>query len=477
MTAAGADIRSQLRARVNRLKYSVGGRPRRRVILVLASVLGLSTADSATVGASATELRHALHVSNAEIGVLIAITSGIGVLATVPLGALVDRVNRVRLLGTAIALWAGAMAASALATSFEFLCITRVALGVTLAVGGPAVASLLGDFFPHEERSRIYGLVLTGEIFGAGAGFVISSLLASISWRATFACLVPPSLVVAWFVWRLPEPARGGLGQLHRGADTFAASSSKETNAPEPQVTLMQAVWFVLRVRTNLVLVVSGACSYFFFAGVRSFGVEFATGQYRVSHAAASGLTIVVGFGAVAGVLIGGRLGDRIESRRHPAGRIIVGALALEAAAVFFVPGLAVTSTILSVSILMVAAAALGAVNPPIDAARLEIMPAYLWGRAEGIRSVLQQGAQALAPVLFGVLADNVAGGGQRGLQVTFYLMLIPLVAAGGILMLGIRTYPRDVARLRSGRAPAESHPRAAPVRSGSESTAAQPTR
>jgi MFS family permease len=467
---------SQIRARVDRLTHSMGGRARRRVILVLAAVLGLSTADSATVGASATELRHALHVSNAEIGVLIAITSAIGAVATVPLGALVDRVTRVRLLGTAVALWAGAMAASALAPSFEILCITRVALGVTLAVGGPAVASLLGDFFPHEERSRIYGMVLTGEIFGAGAGFVISSLLASISWRATFACLVAPSLLVAWFVLRLPEPARGGRGQLQRGADSFAATSSEATDEPEPQLTLGQAVWFVLRVRTNLVLVVSGACSYFFFAGVRSFGVEFATAQYHVSHAAASGLTILVGFGAVAGVLIGGRLGDRFENRRHPAGRIIVGALALQAAAIFFVPGLAVTSTVLSVPILMVAAAALGAVNPPIDAARLEIMPPHLWGRAEGIRSVLQQGAQALAPILFGVVADNVAGGGQAGLQAAFYFMLIPLVAAGGILMLGLRTYPRDVAYLRSGRWRDDYPPQPVPVRSAGE-PAAQPAR
>ena len=52
-----------------------GGRRRTRAIVVLALVLGLSTADTSTVGASATQLREAFGIGNAELGLLVTLTS------------------------------------------------------------------------------------------------------------------------------------------------------------------------------------------------------------------------------------------------------------------------------------------------------------------------------------------------------------------------------------------------------------------
>ena len=57
-----------------------------------------------------------------------------------------------------------------------------------------------------------------------------------------------------------------------------------------------------------------------------------------------------------------------------------------------------------------VGAALISAANPPLDAARLDIMPSGLWGRAESTRTFLRSLAQALAPLLFGAVADLVAG-------------------------------------------------------------------
>ena len=76
-----------------RLTVTLGGAERKRVIVVLACVLGLSGADAATVGASATALRAGLHISNTDIGLLVAITSLVGAVATLPFGVLADRVR------------------------------------------------------------------------------------------------------------------------------------------------------------------------------------------------------------------------------------------------------------------------------------------------------------------------------------------------------------------------------------------------
>jgi hypothetical protein len=73
-------------------------------------------------------------------------------------------------------------------------------------------------------------------------------------------------------------------------------------------------------------------------------------------------------------------------------------------------------------------------------------MVPLLWGRAEGVRTMLRTGAQALAPLIFGFVADKVFGGGRSGLQWTFAVMLLPLAASAYFLFRGLATYPRDVA-------------------------------
>ena len=52
----------------SRLTFTLGGPTRTQIVAVLAGVLALSSADVATVGASAIELRQHLHIDNTDIG-------------------------------------------------------------------------------------------------------------------------------------------------------------------------------------------------------------------------------------------------------------------------------------------------------------------------------------------------------------------------------------------------------------------------
>src|ERR1700691_2970657 len=106
-----------------RVTRALGGERRARVIVVLACVLGLSGADTATVGAAATQLRHGLGISNTDIGLLVAVTSLVGAAASLPFGVLADRVRRTWTLGAAVALWGVAMLWSATAGSFGKLLV------------------------------------------------------------------------------------------------------------------------------------------------------------------------------------------------------------------------------------------------------------------------------------------------------------------------------------------------------------------
>ncbi|MGH9067406.1 MAG: hypothetical protein ACRD0J_07955, partial [Acidimicrobiales bacterium] len=53
--------------------------------------------------------------------------------------------------------------AGAVAQSYLWLLVSRLALGAVVAMAGPAVASLIGDYFRVSERGRIYGRQMFGQ--------------------------------------------------------------------------------------------------------------------------------------------------------------------------------------------------------------------------------------------------------------------------------------------------------------------------
>jgi MFS family permease len=431
-------------------------------------VLGLAGADTATVGASASELRHGLHISNTDIGLLVTVTSLVAAVATLPFGVLADRVKRTRMLGGAVLFWAAAMIWSATASSFDELLWSRLFLGAVTAAAGPVIASLVGDYFPASERGRVYGYILAGELVGAGFGFAVTGDIATASWRAAFVVLALPALVLGWVTLRLPEPARQDTVEPADDSEepwpeheaTAHATDVQELVhaagiAPDPRLVLhgdvrrlnvVAATRHVLRVRTNVVLIAASACGYYFLAGVLTFGIEFTTEQYGIGQAVANLLLLVIGAGAILGVLAGGFLGDALVRRGRVNGRILVSALTATAATVLFFPAIFSRAASSALLYLTVAAFMLSAQNPPLDAARLDIMPPQLWGRAEAIRTLLRSLAQALAPLLFGAVSDYVFGGGRSGLQWTFAVMLLPLGASAFLLFKARDTYPVDVA-------------------------------
>ncbi len=428
------------------------------------------------------------------------------------MGVLVDRNNRVRLLVVTVSLWSVCMAASGLATDYGVLLVTRLALGAVIAAAGPAVASLTGDLFPATERSRIYGMVLTGELLGAGAGLILSADLgAAAGWRAPFFALAAPSVVLAICLRRLlPEPGRGGQSWLRpgdehiRAAGEVAAEAAARTRgeaatgapavpAPsaiedsevrrgarerpdiEPHDDLLRwgdpahlstwaAVRYVLHIRSNLVLIGASVLGYFFLAGVRSFALLFSEGHFEISQGAASLLFLLIGVGAVAGTLAGGRLADWLVRRGTPDARPIVAGVSFIGAAVIFLPGLLSGRLLVSWPLFMVAGGLLSSPNPALNAARLDVVPSALWGRAEAVRTFAQALLEAFAPLIFGYVSSLLGGphaslgsgvnpGSQRamaatgtGLEYTFVIMLAPLFAAGVLLLVSRRAYLRDVA-------------------------------
>jgi len=480
------------------LTERLGGPARRRVIVLLGLVLGLNAADSSSIGAIAAQLQPGLGIGTAELGLLATASTLVGALAAIPFGLLVDKSRRVDVLAASVLLWGVAEGASAFAGSFTMLLVTRLFLGAVTATAVPAVASLTGDFFPAGERGRVYGYIVAGEVAGAGFGIGVSSLVsAALGWRAAFFVLAIPSVILAWALWkRLPEPARGGQSRLQPGATRIVPAEEAAASAAtgpdggeavrlddivleavqergvEPDedlvvtadpgsMSLWHVVAYVLRVRTNVYIILATSFGYLFLAGMRTFVVIYARGHFGVGQATATLLLGVIGAGSLLGLLTSGRLADRLVRRGRIDARIVVAGVSFVLAAALLAPGLLITDLVVAVPLLILALAALSAPNPPLDAALLDVMPAQLWGRAQGVRTALRNLLEALGPLLFGLIAalfipGNAHPQGAAGseivpsqthaLEVTFLITLIPLAGAGVLLLVKRRQYAVDVA-------------------------------
>ena len=133
-----------------------------------------------------------------------------------------------------------------------------------------------------------------------------------------------------------------------------------------------------------------------------------------MSHGTATVLLALLGLGGLIGIVGGGRIADRFLHKGHVNSRIVVGGLSYVLAAVLFLPGLLVSAVAISLPLFVLAAVAFGARNPPLDAARLDIMHHRLWGRAEAVRTLLRRSLTAGAPVVFGLVADALVAPGAN---------------------------------------------------------------
>jgi len=484
----------------------VGGPARARVIVLFAIVLALNGADTATIGAIAPQLESALHINNTDIGLLSSISLLVGAIFTIPVGLLVDRTKRMPILAFSIVLWSLASLFSAFAGSFGSLLLTRLALGAVAATAGPAIASLTGDYFSADERGRVWSYILVGEAAGSAVGFIVSGSVASlIGWQAAFIVLAIPGFFLARALWRtVPEPLRGGQSHLQVGAvdlelavaqaaaraDRGEASPQQEAPPPDAQheaareaarragavpnprlvlhedpqqMGLVRAVHYIFSIPSNALMIIGSSLGYFYFAGLQTFALLFVKGHYRAGQATAELVLALLVVGAVIGTLVGGRVPDMMVKRGNPVARVSFPAVCYVGAALLLIPGFVGSHFTPAVWFDVAGAALISAANPPLQAARLDVMPAGLWGRAQSALTVVRSLAQALAPLVFGGVSDLIAGivpaqapigthphtpssSTTTGLEVSFLIMLVALGAAGMFLWRARETFASDVA-------------------------------
>lgn len=184
-----------------------------------------SSMDRMVISVIAEPLKAAFHLSDKQIGLLnVAFSIACGV-AVLPMGWMIDRVNRRALLSAAVTIWSVLTSTCAFSSSFTALILARMGVGVGEAPMSPAALSMIADTFPVTQRNTAVGFYNSGTNAAQLVVFTFGGLLLMhFDWRAVFLVAGGPGLVLAaLFFFTTREPKRGAFDRIRPEAQVSVA--------------------------------------------------------------------------------------------------------------------------------------------------------------------------------------------------------------------------------------------------------------
>src|ERR1044071_266223 len=130
---------------------------------ILLTIYACNYVDRAVLALCLQDIKLALHLSDAQLGVLSGIAFALFYsVMGLPIARWADRGNRVTIISLTTALWSIAVASCGLAGNFMQLLLIRITVGVGEAGCIPPAHSLIADYFPRAERPRAMSLYTQG---------------------------------------------------------------------------------------------------------------------------------------------------------------------------------------------------------------------------------------------------------------------------------------------------------------------------
>lgn len=250
-----------------------------------------------------------LHLSDTQLGWLTGAAFAIFyTVCGIPIAALADRSNRVRIVAVACGLWSLFTALCGFAGGFGALLAGRVGVAVGEAGGSPPSYSVLSDYFPREKRGAalaVYALgVPLGSMFGAMAGGAIG---AAFGWRAAFWTLGAVGLVLTPLIPLLVrEPVRGACDPR---PDPLV-----DAHAPTP--TMFGAISYFVTSPPLMLTALAAGLTAFVGYGMLNWNVSLLLRVHHMPVAqVALAYALVTGLMNTAGTALSGPLVDRLARR------------------------------------------------------------------------------------------------------------------------------------------------------------------
>lgn len=269
-------------------------------------------------------LRDDLKLSDGELGLTGAAFLWVYAIVSPFAGFAADRLGHKRLIILSLLVWSAVTWATGQATSLNELIAARAAMGIAEAFYLPAALALIAAHHGEGTRALATGLhfsgIYVGVVLGGWGG----------GWMGTH------------YGWRLPFTLLGLVGIGYAAVlALLPPPPTRADNTPTESKPFVPAAAALLRTpgfaTVTIVFVAFSLAGWMVYAWMPSFLFE----KFRMTLADAGlNATLYVQAASVAGILIGGPLGDRISSKRVQGAALAAGAPFLFLAGITAVPAL-----------------------------------------------------------------------------------------------------------------------------------------
>lgn len=269
----------------------MNSRPDPSLLLITAGVTGIVTSVT-MIGPLLLDISRDLEISLGQAGLLAMAAAVPQALFSPFSGLLSDRLGRKPLIVLAFGSVGALSFAAALAPGFVALTAIRFAAGLLGSLAPTSLMASVGDLFAAERRARAMGWFNMGFSFAAIGGVpIMAAVGGALGWRWAFAAIGCVMLLLAGSVWRwFPR-----IPPTVSGTSVFAT---------------YRAVWSVPRL---LNLLGANLMERSLFGMIAIYLPAFFMLSFHMSAVGVAPVLALVAIGAIAGNVLGGRLGDRVN--------------------------------------------------------------------------------------------------------------------------------------------------------------------
>ena len=259
------------------------------IVLITAGVTGIVTSVT-MLGPLLVDISRDLDISLGQAGLLAAAAGVPQALFSPFSGLLSDRLGRKPMIVTAFVSVAVLSFAAALAPGFLALAVVRFAAGLLGSLAPTSLMASVGDLFPSERRARAMGWFNMGFSFAAIGGVpLMSAVGGALGWRWAFVGIGVVMLLLA-----------AGLGRWFPRIPPMATGTS------------VLATFLAVRdVPRLLNLLGANLAERSLFGMIAIYLPAFVMLSFQLTAIGVAPVLVLIAIGAIAGNVLGGRLGDR----------------------------------------------------------------------------------------------------------------------------------------------------------------------
>jgi MFS family permease len=194
-------------------------------VAILFMFYWLSILDRLVISLLVKPIRQDLHISDFELSLLQGFAFGVFyAICGLPLGWLVDRASRRKIIYFGVTVWSFATFSCGLARNYFQLFLSRVGVGAGEASLSPAAYSLLADSFPPQKLTLAVTVFGLGSLIGTGMAYALGGMVVELAvksdavvlplfgevhpWQLVFMVIGLPGVLLAWLAFSLREPVR-----------------------------------------------------------------------------------------------------------------------------------------------------------------------------------------------------------------------------------------------------------------------------